>query len=222
MAAFDELLHGAGTVSATVGETARATGRAFRSGRVGPAIVVATVLCAAGCLVTVEAIGMLTGGRAAPSPGTDPIGWALRTGWPDPWLRVVGIVLLAVGAVLLGLALAPGGTDVIPLAGADPAVVSGVTRDGVACAVAHAVAPVVMGTHPAACVRVVVRRHRVRVLVGVPPADGADRRRLAPDTDAPAARARVAATSALAALDTAIPLRVRVRVSRVKPSRGRW
>lgn len=138
--------------------------RAFRPRRAFPAAVTAAVLGTVAALIAAEVIAALTGGSA----GLLPVTWAARfgrgTSWDAPIPLAVASAIMALGLLLLLLALLPGRPRAIGLRCDDPDAVMGITPRGLRRHVARA-AESVDGVSRA---RVRAGRRHVRVRASSP------------------------------------------------------
>ncbi|SEF89308.1 hypothetical protein SAMN04489712_102410 [Thermomonospora echinospora] len=145
----------------TVDRTARrAARRAFRPRRRLPALLVSSLLIAAGVIVAAEVISTLVGSPLRLVDYGRAVSWLTGTSWNDPATRAAAAVISLLGLACLLAGLRPGHTSLIPLRSDDPHLVMGVTERGLRRAVAAAAADVEMITSVR---RVKVRRHRVIV-----------------------------------------------------------
>jgi hypothetical protein len=151
------------TRTGAVDRTARrAARRVFRPRRIWPALLVATLLTAAGVVVAIEVISTLVGSPGGMIDYTGIVSWLTGTSWDDPITRVAAAVIALLGLACLTAGLNPGHTSLVPLRADDPDLVVGVTERGLRRAVAAAAGDVDMVTDVR---RVKVRRHRVVVVV---------------------------------------------------------
>lgn len=142
--------------------------RAFRPRRVGPALVAAVAVTAAGVLAVVEVIAALTGKPAQVVPLDRVTTWLTGTAWEDAAVIVAAGVLLALGLACLLYGLKPGHTGLVRLQSDDPDLVLAVTRGGLRTALAEAAGHVEL---VAAVAPVKLRRRRVVVTVTTPVQD---------------------------------------------------
>ncbi len=137
----------------------RAAWRAFRPRRALPATLTAAALAAAAILIAAEVIAALFGRSA----NVLPVAWLARLGRDTRWdewpALTAACVAMALGLLLLLLALMPGRLRVIPLHSDDPDVVLGLARQGLRRHAASAAESVDGITHA----RVRAGRRRVRV-----------------------------------------------------------
>jgi hypothetical protein len=116
----------------------RAAMRAFRPSRTVPATLTAAVLTLLGALVTIEVVSALLGAPARLVPYDGLLAWATTTQWADGVVILGAAVLVALGLLLLLLALVPGRPRLVPLRTGDPDLIIGMRRRDFARTLEHA------------------------------------------------------------------------------------
>ncbi|MEV6985348.1 DUF6286 domain-containing protein [Sphaerisporangium sp. NPDC051017] len=151
------------------GAQRRAAARAFRPRRTVPATVTALLLALAALVTLIGAVAAATGANMRTVPWTSFADFGAGPVDDPAHLAVAGAAVV-VGLFLLGLALVPGRTRVVPLASDDPSTVTGITERGLRRHLAT-VATAVDGVSRA---RVKLRRRVVHVRAVTPLRDPGD------------------------------------------------
>ncbi|MDT0548755.1 MULTISPECIES: DUF6286 domain-containing protein [Streptomyces] len=176
----------------------RAAIRAFRPRRTLPAVLIAALLAAVALLATIQVVASLINRDAQVLPVT----WLTRAGrdlrWDDPAVLAAAAAILAVGVLLVALALAPGRPRMIALRSEDPQTTVGITRAGLRRCLTAAVG----GMDGIDRAHVRLRRRRVHVNADSPLHDVGDLPQ----------RVRQAVTGRLDELSPMRPLHVRTTV----------
>ncbi|MGV9307719.1 DUF6286 domain-containing protein [Nonomuraea sp. NPDC003727] len=139
----------------------RRASRVLRPARTPAGVAVAFTTSAGLTLLAAEVLAGLLGGGLGLLPVDQVLALAARTAWSDPELMLGAVGVAGTGLVLLGLALVPGRSRLVPLETADPRIVMGITRSGLRRTL-RAVAEDVDGVRS---VRVRLRRRQIEVTV---------------------------------------------------------
>lgn len=133
----------------------------LRPARTPAGVAVAFTTSTGLTLLAAEVLAGLLGGGLGLLPVDQVLALAARTAWSDPELMLGAVGVAGTGLVLLGLALVPGRSRLVPLETADPRIVMGITRSGLRRTL-RAVAEDVDGVRS---VRVRLRRRQIEVTV---------------------------------------------------------
>ncbi|RCG25343.1 alkaline shock response membrane anchor protein AmaP [Sphaerisporangium album] len=145
------------------GAQRRAAARAFRPRRTVPATVTALLLALAALVTLIGAVAAATGANMRTVPWTSFADFAAGP-VDDPAHLATASAALVLGLLLLGLALVPGRTRVVPLASDDPRTVTGMTEGGLR----RHLATVAAGVDGVSRARVKLRRRVVHVRAVTP------------------------------------------------------
>ncbi|SFI43844.1 hypothetical protein SAMN05216275_103169 [Streptosporangium canum] len=104
--------------------------RLLRPGRTPAGVVVALTVSVALAAATGTTVGLVTGSPFGRMPYRQLAAWAGESRWSDAGPLALALLAMAAGALLLGLAVLPGRTRLVPLEAADPRTVMGLTRSG--------------------------------------------------------------------------------------------
>ncbi|WP_433253320.1 DUF6286 domain-containing protein [Streptosporangium sp. CA-135522] len=104
--------------------------RLLRPGRTPAGVLVALTASVSLSVATGVAAGLLTGSAFGRMPYRQFAAWVGEAKWSDHLSLALSLVVVMAGALLLGLAVLPGRTRLVPLESADPRMVMGMTRAG--------------------------------------------------------------------------------------------